>query len=158
MGITDDKEQKPFTMEDVANRELVIKMLKYEDSIILGEIGKQIYKNDLYNPRKTLSPEYAIHRLVLARFDFDTTESSVENYRNIFRNYYNSPTDYDKEVLDCVAYMRENKCVYYTQPIINIGDKLPDSGLYKLNGNDVTTLYKEIGDAKYTIIGAFSNS
>lgn len=159
MGKIENQNEKPFTEANVCNRDLVIQMLKYEDSIILGNEGEQIYRNPLFKPRVSLTPEYAIHRLVLSHFGFDTTDTSVENYRKIFVHYYNSPTNYDKEVLSSVAYMRENKCVYYTKPIVNVGDIIPDVMLYNLDGNTTTTLYATLAnDFDYAFVAGYSSS
>jgi len=159
MGRKDKINELPFTEQTLLDKELIIQMLKYEDSIILGDIGKEIYSDVTYKPRISLTPEYAIHRKVLSNFGFDTSDESVENYRKIFKTYYNSATDYDQEVLSCVAYMRENKCVYYTDPVINVGDIIPDCELYQLNGKDKTTIKDHFGDNfNYAFIAAFSTS
>jgi len=159
MGLDEKKEIKPFTLQDVKNRDLIIQMLKYEDTIIHGTVAKDIYENELYKPRKSLTPEFTIHRLVLDKFGFDTTDDSVLNYRKIFANYYTSPDDYDKDVISSVTYMRENKLLYYKQPIINVGDKIPDVNLYQLDGKTITTLYEQIGNNfDHLLVGAFSNS
>jgi hypothetical protein len=159
MGKTELVEYKPFTLEDVKNRNLVIKMLKYEDTIIHGEIGKQIYGDPSYKPRTSLFSQFSIHRLVLSKFGFTTSNNDVKNYRSIFLNYYQSPDNYDQEVLSSVTYMRENKCVYYKQPIIQIGDQLPNCRLYELDGKTETNLYEKFGqDFNYMFIGGFSNS
>ena len=135
-------------------------MLKHEDEIILGSIGKDIYANPLYCPRITLTPEYAIHRNVLSHFGFSTTYEDVANYRKIFSHYYKSPTSFDKDVLSSVAYMRENKCVYYSEPVINIKDTIKDVSLYDLDGETKISLIEFIkqNNANYTFIGAFSTS
>lgn len=147
-----------FTEDHILDKKLIIEMLKYEDSIYLGEKGKEIYTNELYRPTISLDPEYTINRLVLLNFGFNTNDESVENYRKIFSYYYNSPIDYDKDVLSSVTYMRNNKCVYYTQQIINIDDTIPNCQLYKLDG-EITNLFDELGkDYNYAFIGAFSGS
>jgi hypothetical protein len=159
MGKDELKPSKPFTLNDVKNKSQVIDMLKYEDTLIHGEIGKQIYGNAQYKPRVSLFPEYSIHRLVLSKFGFTTSDQDVANYRSIFGYYYRSPNDYDHDVLSSVTYMRENKCVYYNQPVISIGDQLPNCRIYELNGNTETNLYEKLGhDFNYMFIGGFSNS
>lgn len=159
MGRKDKIDEKPFNEQTLYDKDLIIQMLKYEDSIILGDEGKRIYNDLTYKPRVSLTPEYAIHRKVLSHFGFDTTDSSVENYRTIFKTYYKSATDYDSEVLCSVAYMRENKCVYYTEPAINVSDVIPDCELYELNGTDKTSIKSHLGhDFKYAFVAAFSTS
>lgn len=160
MGKTENHQNViPFKLEHVADKDLVIKMLKYEDSLILGSTGKEIYSNPLYKPRISLTPEYTIHRLVLTKFNFDTSDESVENYRKIFGYYYKSPNKYDNDVLSSVTYMRENKCVYYTKPKINKDNIIPDCPLYNLDGETTTSLYQTLGkDFNYAFIAGYSTS
>ena len=149
---------KLFTINDVKNKELVIKMLNYEEQISKGDTGQSLYKNTLNLPLVSLNVEKTLNRLTLMHFGFDTTDESVEMYRSIFKNYYNSANDYDKDVLSAVHYMRENKCVYYTKPIINVGDVIPNTELYELNGMTKTSLYDVINKSNYTLIQSFSLS
>ncbi|ARF08934.1 hypothetical protein Catovirus_1_984 [Catovirus CTV1] len=160
MGFIEDvKNLKVFTLDHIKDKDLVIKMLKYEDSIYLGEKGKEIYENEMYRPRISLDPEYAINRMVLLNFGFDTSDESTENYRKIFSHYYKSALDYDKDVLSSVTYMRNNKCVYYTKPVLEIGDQIPNCRIYKLDGIIETSLFDELGnDFNFAFVGAFSNS
>ena len=159
MGKLDVKELKPFTQKEVADKSLVISMLKYEDSLIHGDEGKKIYSDMYYKPRISLDPEYALNRLTLGHFGFDTDDTSVANYRSIFKHYYHSPTKYDKDVLGSVTYMRENKCVYYDTPVLNVGDQLPDCKIFTLDGKTETSLSDIIGkDFNYAFVGAFSGS
>jgi len=160
MGTSDTGDTRPFTHADVKNKPLVIKMLNYEEEITKSDIGRTLYSTKLNRPLVTLTIEHTLNRLTLSHFDFDTSDDSVENYRSIFRNYYKSPTDYDAEVLNAVHYMRENKCVYYTQPPLQIGDIIPDCELFMIDGKTVTSLYDEINktNATKTVIAAFSLS
>jgi hypothetical protein len=152
---------KPFKMTDVKNRDLILKMLKYEDSIITSEVGQSIYRNKVNEALFSIEPQLIIQRMTLKHFGFDTDDDSGSNYREIFRNYYKSPTNYDKEVLQSVTYMRANRCVYYTQPIIKVGDKIPNVELYDLDGKTKLDLHKDIlkeGDFNYAFMCAFSTS
>ena len=144
MGKSDIIDLKPFTSIDVKNKDLVIKMLNYEEELTKSEFGQSLYKNILNKPLVSLNVEKTLNRLVLSHFGFDTTDENVEMYRTIFRNYYNSPNDYDKDVLNAVHYMRENKCVYYKNPSLKLDDKIPDCELYELNGKEKLTLYDAI--------------
>lgn len=145
----------PFTHNDVLNRDLVIEMLTYENSFGRGE-GQEIYKTFTDHD---LEPSHIINRNVLSHFNFSSTDESVQMYRTIFRNYYNSPTDYDKEVLDSVYYMKNNKCVYYTEPKLTINDKLINCGLLTLN-NESTSLFSIINSMSFDhlFLCAFSMS
>jgi len=160
MGKKDTDNTKPFTMNDVKNKQLVIQMLKYEEQLTKSEYGQSLYKNTLNKPLISLNIEKALNRLVLSYFGFNTSDLNVETYRTIFRTYYNSPNDYDKDVLDSVHYMRENKCVYYKSPPLQLGDKIPNCDLYEIDGKTKTTLYDVINKTKsdYTLIEAFSLS
>lgn len=151
---------QPFTMENIKNKELVIKMLNYEEEYTKSDDGQIMYHNPLNRPLVSLTIEKAIQRIVLTKFGFDTSDESLANYRKIFKNYYESPEKYDQDVLNATHYMRENKCVYYKQPLIELGQKIPDCRLYQLDGITTTTLYNAINKkpADYTLIAGFSLS
>lgn len=161
MGFSEKQYTKQFTNDDVLNKELVIKMLCYEEELMRSEKGQNMYRN-LYNrPYISLTNEYAFNRMVLNHFEFSSDEKSVEMYRNIFRTYFNSPTDYDKDVIESSFYMRNNKCVFYQAPKINVNDKLPNCDLYHLDGTTKTTLHDVINTEKpfeKAIVAAFSLS
>jgi hypothetical protein len=100
-----------------------------------------------------------MHRITLNAFGFKTNDEDIQNYRKIFKNYYNSPTDYDKEVIESVTYMRENKCIYYTGKNYDVGESYENVELYELNGKHKVNLFDKINPKdNYTIVGAFSNS
>ncbi len=162
MGIleNDVKEKRKLTMEDIKNKELVIKMLTDEDTLINSETGQDIYRN-MYNGRgTTLEPAFIIQRMILTKYNFTTDQESLNNYREIFRTYYHGPTNYDWSVLKCVTYMRENLCPYYTSKIIEIGDVIPNTSLFKLDGVTKINLDTDIFISKYqhTFLCAFSTS
>jgi hypothetical protein len=148
-----------FTEDHLKNKSLILKMLKYEESIINSDFANTIFNensNELYTSLETM---YIFHRITLNNFGFITNDKDVENYRQIFKFYYKSPFDYDKEVLDCVCYMRENKCVYYSGKNYEIGDTFEDIQIYELNGINKINLFNKINNNdNYTLIGAFSNS
>jgi hypothetical protein len=140
MGIT-PKKKVGFTQDDVLNRDLVIKMLKFEEELTKSEYGQNLYKNPLNNPFVSLTVEKALNRKVLSEFGFDTSDYSVEMYRTIFKTYFHSPTDYDEEVISSVHYMRENRCVFYENEKLEIGQSIPNCPLYTLEGSE-TTLFE----------------
>lgn len=160
MGQSKKDKLRPFTLNDVKNKELVIKMLNYEEQLSKSSFGQSHYKNKLNRPLTSLTIERALQRFVLAEFGFTTKDEDVVIYRTIFKNYYKSPDDYDKDVLNATHYMRENKCVYYKSPILEIGQIIPDCNIYKLNGTDITSIYDIVNNKKasYTILAAFSLS
>jgi hypothetical protein len=148
-----------FTNEVILNRNLIIEMLKYEDKIIHGDLGQKIYNDNSYEHYTSHEAMYAIHRIVLSEFGFKTNDSDVSNYRKIFIKYYKSPSDYDKEVMDSVSYMRENKCLYYVGKDFKIGDFFEDVKVFNLDGVTKVSLFDKIkADDKYTLVGAFSTS
>jgi hypothetical protein len=150
---------REFTNEIITNRDLIIEMLKYEDQVIHGDLGKKIYNDNSYEHYTTHEAMYAIHRIVLSEFGFRTGDEDVKTYRKIFQTYYSSPQVYDKEVMESVSYMRENKCLYYTGKDYGIGDIFEDINLYDLSGKNKIMLFDKINkDDKYTFIGAFSTS
>ena len=159
MGKIDEHSQDPvpFTEQTLQNRDLIISMLRYEDQIILDEVGKKIYADPSYEVSDSLFSEFVIHRIVLSKFGFDTSDESVLNYRKIFKTYYESPRSFDREVMQSVAYMRENKCVYYTEKDINVDDLINDCRLYDLDGN-VTSIMESLGDFKLAFVAGFSDS
>ncbi len=149
-----------FTEETLNDRDLILQMLKYEDGLIFSEIGANVYQTYTINGySKTLEPEYAIHRKVLSHFNFNPSDEAVDTYRKIFDRYYHSPTDYDEEVMKSVVYFRENKCLYYTDPIINVGDVIPDCSLYQIDGIKKTSIKESLSNGfNYALIAGFSNS
>jgi hypothetical protein len=150
---------RSFTEDNIKNRELILNMLKYEDETIHGEIGKSIYDNESYEHFSSLETTYMFHRITLNAFGFKTTDEDLQNYRKIFSYYYKSPTEYDKEILESVTYMRENKCVYYTGKTYNVGDVYDNVEVYDITGKNKINVIDKINPVdKYTIVGAFSNS
>lgn len=153
-------QRKPFTQEDVANKGLVLRMLQHEDQLMVGPVGSTIFKDPTIPHLTDLETYYIFHRQVLADHGFSSTDEDVANYRSIFQAYYRGPTDYDGEVLSSVCYMRENKCVYYTAPSIDVDDAAPDVELATLGGES-TSLHAVLAKhskARHIFVGAFSNS
>lgn len=150
------EEKKLFTSSDVANKELVLRMLQFEDSIIKGPIGRRIYEKTT-NRHTTSQPEKEINMLVLSNFGFDTSKLSVQIYRTIFKHYYRSPIDYDADIMNAVVYFRENRRNFYTSPKLRVGDLLPDSVCYTIDGIS-TTLQQLAGTFTKLIVAGFSMS
>jgi hypothetical protein len=151
--------RRHFTTDDVKNKDLVLRMLRFEDGVICGPMGNAIFADPSIPHLKSLETYHIFHRITLAEHGFTTEASDVATYRTIFSNYFHSPRDYDKEVINAVCYMRENKCVFYDAPPIALGDLAPDVELLTLSGES-TTLHKliETNPHKYTFVGAFSHS
>lgn len=153
-----EHELTDFTEEHILNKDLIIQMLRYEEEQIRSKEGQERYQNPLNRARVSLDNEYAFNRMTLAHFSFSTTDSSVANYRKIFRTYFRSPTDYDKDVISSSHYMRNNRCVFYTAPVLKPGDQIPDCPLYHLDGTTQTSLHQLVQDSGKTMICAFSLS
>ena len=149
----------PFTNLNIQDKELIIRMLNFEDKLFLSEYGQNILREYGQN-FISLEGSKTIQRITLNNFGFESDSSDLEIYRTIFSHYYKSAQDYDKEILNAVYYMRENRCLYYTSQIINLGDQIPNSNIYELDGRTQTDLYSIIKSKNYekTIIGAFSMS
>lgn len=152
-----------FTVDHVLQKPLVIDMLQYEDRMIHGDLAKAMYADPGNNPRVSMTIEYALNRLTLSHFGFDTSDRSVENYRSICKTYWKSPNEYDTDVLQSVTYMRENKLLYYQHPTIELGDCVHDQlrscRVHKLTGSQTNLL--EVGLAvahKHLIVAGFSLS
>lgn len=159
MVLIEYNELKKLEKDDILNKELVIKMLKYEEELTKSEKGQNLYKNILNKPLTSLNVEKTLNRLTLSYFGFNTSDENVEMYRTIFKTYYKSAEDYDADVLNASHYMRENRCVYYTSPILNLQNKIPNCDLYLSDGKNKTSLYDIINtDNNYTMICAFSLS
>jgi hypothetical protein len=161
MGYSEEILTNQFTQDNVLDRELVIRMLCREEEIVRSDDGQNRYRNPENKPYHSLNTYYTINRIVLAEFGFNPSTDSVESYRNIFKTYYRSSTDYDKEVLDSVHYMRNNRCVYYTSPVIHVGNELPNSNLLCIDGQTPTTLHDIIDQYmpfSFFIVAAFSLS
>jgi hypothetical protein len=147
----------PFT--HVEDRELILQMLAYEDSLIHSNVGQEMYKTQSYSPLTSLTVELALQRLVLHKFGFTTSPQDVDRYRSIYRHYPK-----DTEVLNSVTYLRENKCLYYTSPVISVGDNintdLQGCSVLSLDGCTEHNLYDVLGStpSEHAFIAAFSSS
>ena len=124
---------KEFTDQELANRDLVIRMLRWESEFMCSPEGQARYKTQGSGQFTSLDNEYAFNRRVLREFGFTTNDTSVANYRRIFQTYFQSPTDYDHDVIQSSHYMRNNRCVFYTTPEIHVGDRIPDVPLLTTN-------------------------
>lgn len=155
MGKTSPSNLPPFI--NLQDKQLVIEILTYEESLTKSDFGKQLYQNKFNRPFVSLDIETSIIKLVLNHFGFNTSEQSVSNYRSIFKTYFRSALDYDKDVINSVHYMRENKCVFYQSKEIKNNDIIPNCNLYLDDGQSETTLYDIIKEeSRYTMICAFS--
>lgn len=154
---------RPFTQSQVQDKELVLQLLYYEDELIHSPQTIEKYRMRTYDAFKSLTIEYAIQRSVLRHFGFDTSDESVSTYRTIFHYYYNTPEDYDKDVIGAVTYMRENKCIFYSSPQLSIGDcaaeALKACHVHDINGASVDLHHYVTSMAhNQVLVGAFSSS
>lgn len=150
--------QEPFTQAQVQNRDLVIKMLQYEEELATGDEGQQRYKDPFSGT--SLDTEYSFHRQTLHHFGFEPSDESVANYRTIFKTYFKDPDNYDHEVINSSYYMRNNRCVFYRSKPLTAGDTLPNCRLYMLDGYTETDLHSAMRgkNARAAVICAYSNS
>jgi hypothetical protein len=148
-----------FTRNHVLDKELVIRMLSYEENISKSPTGQDLYKNPLNRPLVSLFVEHTLNRMTLHHFGFSTSDSNVEMFRTIFRTYYESAESYDKDVLNAVHYMRGNKCVYYRTPPLKISELIPNCTTYDLDGKSLS-LHEMVlkQNASYTVLAPFSLS
>lgn len=161
MGGSDNADDKQmFTEENILDRELVLKMLRYEDKLYLSDVGQSIIGNPGMSNIYSLEAGKTIQRMTLDQFGFLASDESVANYRLIFNYYWRSAVDYDKEVLSSVFYMRENRCLYYTEAKLVPGDTVPNCQLYELDGSTKITLHQVLAEEpmKTTIVAAYSAS
>jgi hypothetical protein len=158
MGLASDG--KPFTEQHILDRNLMLEMLKYEDKLYLGEIGQDIMRDIGRNNIFSLDGGKTIQRMTLNHFGFSSTPHDLANYRTIFHHYYKSPQDFDKEILQSVFYMRENRLLYYTTPILTIGMTAPDCNLLEVDSQSACTLYNVLNEEKDRthVVCAFSLS
>lgn len=152
-----------FNSTHLYNRELVLKMLNHEDKLIHDDKTLAMYDDPFYESQDGLFIIKTIQRITLSDFGFINDDDDLEIYRNIFRTYYRSPTDYDSEIINAVTYFRENKTIFYQAPEINIGENikylLNQINLLDLNENlhNLLTLVST-NPKKYTYVGGFSAS
>jgi len=102
----------PFTENDILNHENILKMLKYEDELYMSDIGQDIMRDIGKNNIFSLDGGKTIQRMTLQHFGYSSTPNDLAKYRTIFHHYYNGPTTYDKDILQSVFYMRENRLLY----------------------------------------------
>jgi hypothetical protein len=81
---------QPFNKNHISDKQLMLKMLQFEDNTFLSSQGQQFLKN--YGDKITsLDGLKSIQRLTLNHFGFCSTDVDLNNYRTIFHHYYNSP-------------------------------------------------------------------
>ncbi len=148
------KKLTSFSLEHLQDRNLILRMLKYEDDTYKGKYGQDVFKQN----EEILISQLIIQRHVLKYFNFNSDNISLENYRKICEYYYHGPTDYDEEIMNSVLYLRENRCLYYTTPSLHVNDTYPNCDIYNLDGTTKTDLYKEMQGYDKVLVAAFSMS
>lgn len=146
----------PFTQQHLKDRKLMLSLLKQEDDLFLSDLGQN--HMTLHGGLYSLENNKALQRKVLLDNGFQTDDTSLKNYRSVIHHYYHSATDYDKEIMNSVVYLRENRLLYYTTPKPQAGDHLIDLDVLDLTGNHKVTLSSLISQKPYTILAAFSTS
>jgi hypothetical protein len=155
MGVIKIK-YKNFTFNDIKNKELILQMLKFEDELYLSDKGQEIMIDHGNNITNNLGSK-AIQRLTLNNFGYLSDDENLSIYRKIFSYYYNSPKEYDEDILKSVYYMRENRILYYKEKSITIKSKIPNINIYKSDGKTLTDIYTNL-NSKFSLIAAFSMS
>jgi hypothetical protein len=148
-----------FEKTHIKDRDLILRMLKYEDELFLSNEGQNFLHQYGMNTT-SLEGSKSIQRKTLNNFGFESTEQDLKKYRTIFQHYYKSSFDYDSDILNSVYYMRENKCLYYKTKPIELGIQIPNTNVYGLDGITQYDLHQLIRSKNYskTILAAFSLS
>ncbi|AYV86736.1 MAG: hypothetical protein Sylvanvirus7_34 [Sylvanvirus sp.] len=135
---------------DIQNKELVLRMLRREDEIMHSKTGQDIYRLCYNNAMENVMPQIIIQRMVLNEFGFTTSnDQSLNMYHQIMKEYYQSPTEYDEDVMQAVTYFRENSCLYFTSPCIELNQPVPDCyDLYELSEFPMSNDTKELDELK----------
>lgn len=151
---------KPFTNETINNKSLILDMLRFEDQYYFSDVGQSIMSDTGKNNLFSLDGSKTIQRITLLKFGFNSTDEDLATYRTIFHNYYKSSTDYDKDILSSVYYMRENRLLYYTTKPLTIGDKAVDANIVELDGKTNTKLFNILAEepTRKNVVCAFSLS
>ena len=139
-----EKKLVPFTREHLHDKELVIRMLKWEDAYIRRPENQSLFKDATYRPYISLDLLKRFNRAALMEFGFSSTPADVALYRKIFKTYHKTATEYDKDVMEATHYFRGNRCVFYTEPHMKPGSMIPDVPLYELDGSE-TSLFEAMG-------------
>lgn len=137
MGLSNNS-LKPFSDQDLHNRDLIIQMLKEEDRLFFTE-AQVLYKTPSFENLTSPQVQKAIQRQVLTKFGFTNTEDDVNRYRTIVQVYWKNAQDYDQTVLNSVVYLRANKLLYYQYPAPEIDEYAIDTELFQVT-NPTTNL------------------
>lgn len=157
MGL--EKKLISFGQTQILNKELILKMLKYEDKLFLSDSGQK-FLNEYGNNTTSLEGSKSIQRRTLNNFGFESTDLDLNNYRKIFHHYYNDSENYDLDILNSVYYMRENRCLYYKSPPLKKNQIIPNLNIFGLDGLTHYDLHQLIKSKNYdkTFLAAFSLS
>lgn len=148
-----------FGPEHLHDRDLILRMLKAEDQLYFSKMGQEHIAE--HGGNTSTESGKVLQRAVLLRFGFDPSEESIRTYRSVIHHYYKSATDYDKEIMDSVVYLRENKLLYYTTDKPLIGSTYKDVRVYDLMDNEVRIsdlVERAHNKGKNLIVAAFSTS
>lgn len=148
-----------FEKSHIANKDLILSMLKFEDQLFLSKEG-QNFLNEYGRNITSLEGSKSIQRMTLNHFGFESKDTDLAIYRTIFQHYYRNSMDYDPDVLNSVYYMRENRCLYYKTEPLKLNTTIPNVDIYGLDGTTQYNLHQVIKEKNYTktILAAFSLS
>lgn len=153
----------PFTLNHVRDKTLLIKILNAEETLWKSDFGQNAHRNKF---NWGLEDQKSIQRENLFNHGFTNDDESLAVYRRIIDTYYNSPWDYDKDIMNSVHYFRENRLLYYKTKEIIKGDNIrmdcETPMLFSRCGNYISTISEELCKVdknwKHGIIHSFSRS
>ncbi len=165
MGLLEGPSLGPFTKKHIFDKELVLKMLSYEDAYIFSPEGQDLYSSFGFQRFTSSEPEFSTARRTLSHFGFDTDDESLSNYRHINANWYKGPHpgQHDPDIMAAVVYLRANKCLRYTLPKPCRGEVIPNPVVFSYDFETMSLETKplvlhSVLDQPRNLVGAFSGS
>lgn len=149
---------KPFTIDDLYNRKLMLEMLRKEDELFMSKLGQEHLTQ--HGGLTSLEGNKVLQRDILNRFGYLADDDSLRLYRSVIHVYYKSPQEYDREIMNSVVYLRENRLLYYDTMKPRIGQKYVDVDLLTLDGTETVKLSSLMPPKPKTklLVASFSTS
>lgn len=127
MGVV-AKKLRVFAATDVADRSLMMLMLKFEDNLFFAR-HKQEGVDASWEHFTTRKFQLSNQRKTMIHFGFEPSDESIETYHTIVDRYQN-----DLDVLSKVYYLRENRLLYYRSQALSVGDTAPLFSIFDVSG------------------------